>query len=592
MAREWLSMPIQWLHGPRAPNPNSTSLHISELSEQERNLLLSKFHYYYTSDWDWGLPTIEFFCAGIGLIIVCSAIFRIRGRRARTMRSNSVTHAVPGLLDRLTAAARYTVAQQYRVPLFGWYSPPLGAIIVIAGIFTFLMGFMLSVRPYYWSNPLMGHSPPIATRTGWISLGIMPFMFAFSTKVNWVGLLTETSHEKLQVFHRWTALFMYITSLVHTFPFIVARIRDGTMEVNWRTGNFYWTGVAALVPQTWLIFMSWGIVRNRYYEFFKKMHMIAGVLFMMFLFVHVNGQLYSWDYFLATFAIYFSAFFIRNLKTLYNGFALPASLQTLPDGMLKLNVTTPARVKWAPGQHFIIRFLHLGIHAFSSHPFTVASIASRDGEQSDLELVFAAQGGITKRLKDVVAGKPSKAFKVWIDGPYGGPPVSVSQYDRVYLMAGGSGVAFTLALLRDLTQRARKGELKCTHVEFILAVKKSETLLWMEDEFAGARAHGIAIQLHVTQPGHDIKREKSVDVEDDSIDDKSMEKPIAYGRPNLPAIVYQVCRTQQGTIAIAACGPASFLYDLRNAVADCQLAIADGYGRCKDLYLHTETFSW
>jgi predicted ferric reductase len=145
---------------------------------------------------------------------------------------------------------------------------------------------------------------------------------------------------------------------------------------------------------------------------------------------------------LATCGIYFSAFFFRIFKTWYNGVGLPAYLQTLPDGLLKLEITVPPRVKWTPGQHFIIRFLNLGIHAFSSHPFTVTSIANKESGDNKLQVIFAAQGGITRRLKDVVNGRPSKAFKVWVDGPYGGPPVSMSQYDHVYLMAGGSGESY------------------------------------------------------------------------------------------------------------------------------------------------------
>jgi hypothetical protein len=40
-----------------------------------------------------------------------------------------------------------------------------------------------------------------------------------------------------------------VTSLVHTFPFIVMNIREGMMRMSWATSSFYWTGVAALVPQ-------------------------------------------------------------------------------------------------------------------------------------------------------------------------------------------------------------------------------------------------------------------------------------------------------------------------------------------------------
>ena len=36
---------------------------------------------------------------------------------------------------------------------------------------------------------------------------------------------------------------------MHTFPFIVQNIRMGEMTEKWESSNYYWTGVAALVPQ-------------------------------------------------------------------------------------------------------------------------------------------------------------------------------------------------------------------------------------------------------------------------------------------------------------------------------------------------------
>jgi hypothetical protein len=90
-----------------------------------------------------------------------------------------------------------------------------------------MSALMLGKRPYYWPNLAMGHSMPIATRSGWIAIAIMPFMMyvelgfavsilqptdlqlsALSTKINYIALLTGTSHEKLQVFHRWLAVIM------------------------------------------------------------------------------------------------------------------------------------------------------------------------------------------------------------------------------------------------------------------------------------------------------------------------------------------------------------------------------------------------
>jgi hypothetical protein len=47
-----------------------------------------------------------------------------------------------------------------------------------------------------------------------------------------------------------------ILALVHTIPFIISDIKTGTMVEQWKEDVFIWTGVAALVPQAWLCFMS------------------------------------------------------------------------------------------------------------------------------------------------------------------------------------------------------------------------------------------------------------------------------------------------------------------------------------------------
>ncbi|KAK7449815.1 hypothetical protein VKT23_013291 [Stygiomarasmius scandens] len=512
----------------------------------------------------------------------------------RAQQSKSISVSSSSFLDRVTAGFRYTIATQYRINVFGWYSPPLAAVIAVTGMFIFVMSLMLAVRPYYWPKMSYGHSMPIATRSGWISIAIMPFMIAFSTKVNWVGLLTATSHEKLQVFHHWSAAIMYVTSLVHTFPFIIMSIRQGEMELNWSTDTYYWTGVVALVPQTWLVFASWGVLRNKYYETFKKLHFIAAAIFMIFLFLHCDFRLTSWDYFWATLAIYMLAFLARIIRTVYNSsFGLPASVEALPDGMLRTIVKVPARVKWTPGQHIFVRFVSPGIHAFSSHPFTIASIPS---ETRELELVFGVQGGITKALDGLIRGKASKAMKIWIDGPYGGVPgKNLGGYDHVYLLAGGSGVTFTLSILMDLVQQAKASELKCGHIEFILAVKSNDSMSWLEERLATAREAGFTVIVHVTREepafGKGSRNDVKIPSSDDSVEDVGSFNT-ACGRPNIPNIIRGACRTNAGTMAVAACGPDSFLYDVRNSVADCQLAIADGYGRCKDLFLHTENYSW
>jgi hypothetical protein len=85
---------------------------------------------------------------------------------------------------------------------------------------------------------------------------------ATATKTNWITLLTGVSHEKLQVFHRWTSYAFFLLALMHTFPFIVYHIRFHDMVMQVEMGTlFYWTGIVALVFQAWLTFASHSVIR-------------------------------------------------------------------------------------------------------------------------------------------------------------------------------------------------------------------------------------------------------------------------------------------------------------------------------------------
>ncbi|KAJ6463186.1 FAD-binding domain-containing protein [Mycena vulgaris] len=566
----WLRHPVLW-HSSRVPS----GYNYAAMTDEQKLLIVARWHNWYSADWDYGQTTLAFFCAAI---LASTIVNRCAWFRARSEVSKKGSPS-PGLVDKLAAAFRYTAARQFRLRATNWYAPPLAAILGVAGMLVFLMALMLAVRPFYWPSDEMGHSPPIATRAGWISIAIMPFMIAFATKVNFVGLLTGTSHEKLQVFHRWSAVLMWITSLVHTFPFIINNIRMGSMMSSYKTSPWYWTGIAALVPQTYLVALSWGVFRNPYYEIFKKLHFIASGIFMAALFIHVNFRLTSWDYFWATAAIYGLAWLSRVVRTLYTtGLGLPATVESVGPNLVKLTVRTPARFTWAPGQHVFVRILGLGAHALTSHPFTVSSLRASGA----VELVLRVHGGLTRALAARAAAAPAGwATRVVLDGPYGGLHVPLAAYERVYLLAGGTGATFTLPLFADLTAQLKVGGVVCQRIEFVIAVPDRDTYEWMEPAVAAAAAQlppaAVGLRVHFT-------RAKSTKGSDVSVD-------VVHGRPILGDIVREA-HASAGKVAIVACGPDAFLYDVRNAVADAQLVVADGFGQCKDLFLHTETYSW
>ncbi|KAH8818584.1 ferric reductase NAD binding domain-containing protein [Flagelloscypha sp. PMI_526] len=580
------------LHSSRVPS----GYNFSAMSVEEKALLFSKWHFWYQADWDYGLTTIYFFCAAIGVLAIYQYGTLWRSSRKSTAKSAS-------LVDRVVAGTRYLSSRQYRVQRLGWYSPSVGVLCMVGAMWTFTMALTFAVRPLYWPNMEMGHSPPLATRSGWISIAIMPFMIAFATKVNPVSIVTAISHEKLQVFHRWSATIMYITSLLHTFPFIINSIQMKEMESQWFKTNWYWTGVAALIPQTWLIFMSWGIIRNPYYEFFKKMHFVASILFMVFLFIHCSFRLSSWDYFIATGILYASSWLYRYGRMFLWSSGFAATVESLPDEMVRVTVKVPSRFKWSPGQHVFVRFIGggVGIHALTSHPFSISNIPESVEGSRDLEIVFRAYSGVTRRLYDVASGKPSVSTRVILDGPYGGVHLSLRSFDKVFLIAGGSGATMIVSLLSDLVQGFRSG-MYCKHVEFILAVRTNDSPAWIKQTLASAVAaaehHKLVIHVHVTRvdkASDDILAAEAIHGKDASSiasSEEAVEGEVKTGRPALVPIIREAARSTTGRLAMAACGPDSLLYDVRNTVAECNLDLMDGFSTLKEIYLHTEHYSW
>lgn len=70
------------------------------------------------------------------------------------------------------------------------------------------------------------------------------------------------------------------------------------------------------------------------------------------------------------------------------------------------------------------------------------------------------------------------------------------------------------------------------------------------------------------------------------------DQEVASGRPALPEIIHEAVTKSSGRIAIVACGPNSFMYDVRRAVAKAQLTILDGFGNVNEIFLHSENYRY
>ena len=116
-------------------------------------------------------------------------------------------------------------------------------------------------------------------------------------------------------------------------------------------------------------------------------------------------------------------------------------------------------MNWTAGQHAYIILPSVSTLPIEAHPFTIASIPHsingdglEDEESSEKEVVFLIRGysGFTGRLREHASVKSKPAsVPAYIDGPYGIPP-DLKSYSTCILIAGGSGISYTLPLLYDI----------------------------------------------------------------------------------------------------------------------------------------------
>ncbi|TVY80331.1 Ferric/cupric reductase transmembrane component [Lachnellula suecica] len=573
------------------------------------------FHwrYWYISDWVYGHATVYFMCAIIFVFTVPHLLSKIwrASRRDNPLKGNKTW-------ERALAGTRFLGYRTVYLPGLNWYSPAVGVMLLGSAGAIYFFSLMLGPKPYYWHNTTefkFGSSPPIATRSGWMSLGLLPFVMIASSKVNWITVLTGISHEKLQIFHRWTSWMMFILALVHTFPFIIVHIQAGDMMLQWRTSLEYWTGAAALIPQAWLNVMSIGPIRNRFYETFKGTHYLAIIFFLFFFLIHCDFTLTSVDYFIVTLTLYLPTLAYGLVRTAtHTNPPHTASFTLLEDGTLQISIPSP--IIWSPGQHVFLRFWNLGIHTLSTHPFTICSSPG----SGVMQFYVKPASGFTAHMAKLAGS--GERIPVTIDGPYGDALTAqkLGEKNKAVLVAGGSGAAYLLPLLETLVREPKAG---ANEVKVVIAVRHHSSAGWLMNAIEGilsVQKEGgakVTMELHVTDEmpanatSEAVIRDSAssssssadviqvTDVEKKATSTKtrtysaSSQKGIQVvegkGRPNLKALI-KASASGEG-VGVVACGPASMILDVKNACAEAQKSIIAGKVG-GELWLHTETFSW
>ncbi|KAJ5580845.1 hypothetical protein N7450_007146 [Penicillium hetheringtonii] len=608
----WLDQPVM-LHSSREDK--------CKLSAAQCAYRNYRWRYWYEADHVYALNTVYFLCAVIGVFTISNILVRFAPEWLKRTRIWRTT----------TSASRYLAYRGYRLPALRYWAPSLGVILLGLAGAVFFLAMTLGPQPYYWPKDAnYGSSPPIATRAGWMALALLPFILALSVKANMISAITGIPPEKLQVFHHWTSYAMFVLALIHTFPFIIFHIQKGDMVKEWKTNIVYWTGIPALLSQTYLTVMSLPSIRNRFYEFFKATHLFAALIFVVFFFLHCDFRLSSWDYFIASGALYLLLITAHIRTYLMHGLHT-ATLELLPSGLVR--VAVPTNVKWTPGQHVFVRFITSDLHLLTAHPFTISSVCKdTDPNGRDSELIFyiKPRQGVTARLAALARQRPGCKKKIFIEGPYGGVSAHhLARFDTILVIAGGSGGGFSLAMvdealrLTSLTKQGKSFPQGHRSLQVIFATRDTAMADWYVEEIESRLTHSTelladsvygyetSVSVHITSPPLTSQSMATVDSGRGSMSDERKKMPVEStttgmfslnvhrdARPDIPGLIARTAGVsrlqtahegQRKRIGVLVCGPASMLHDTRNATALAQARALDG--DVEEIYLHSEPFA-
>ncbi|UKZ82761.1 hypothetical protein TrVFT333_010557 [Trichoderma virens FT-333] len=572
--------------------------------------------------------------------LVQSCVLRMRLRRSARNRSGPAKSA--NLLTQSIATATALLRepsylQMTPVSASTWLKvPPLGHVYVIAAYLAFILALV------FINNNVPGaqHFQALSIRAGWLGAAQVPLLVLTSSKTSLISFLVNSSVERLNVYHRWVSRGLLLLATLHFGLQSHAWNLYGLMALEWQTDECPPTGMAAYALLLWMNLTSLAPLRLFSYKLFVVQHLLTYFGFTVAIVYHLYGTSspYSTNYIYISIALYLVGQLIRLVRMIVINIR-PSRVTLIPleGSATKIRLSSRQIKSWPAGSYarlFIPRFSLL-----QGHPATILSTPSSHG--GDLVFILRSCGSFTKRLlRAAQVEKHQPMHLTLIDGPYPSPHADFACFDTLVLVAGSTGITFTLSVLQDIAERAKMHKaLPLRSVHFIWAIKHLNWISWVSEElrtaFSVLQEAGIETlcSVHITG-GDDIARDeestggsqlkccqsKRHEKEHDSgVDEQPIpgnektlkermpqkKRPenrrtsniylsfaeVHFGRPPFRKLLERRVSQAQGETAVAVCGPFGLSVAVRLAVVKVSdnLAVDKGSG-LDGLYLHVENF--
>ncbi|KAH7266621.1 ferric reductase NAD binding domain-containing protein [Fusarium solani] len=461
----------------------------------------------------------------------------------------------------------------------------------------------------------------VASRTGWMGIANLLIAIFLSLKNTPLAILTASSYERLNILHRVAGYTTLIFVIVHSCAYAAMFGQQGLIKrLTERNEIFGMVATGSLL----VLSIAGAVLRSWWYELFYYIHVTFWIVAIITTGLHQPEPSKKVLYAAAVAGgIWFLERIVRFIRIVINSTNNTVTLMPLPNGGTRVTLAK-APLRSAPGKH---GFLWIpAVRAAETHPFTIVAT-------NPLEFIVAAHDGFTQTLHKYALQSPGIKLKASVEGPYGAFP-DASEYDKVVLMAGGSGASFTVGAALNMLEKLREEDEK--EVEFIWMIKNQTYLTWFSDHLETLRSdRRISVKVYVTRvSATEIDTEKppstansssnctfvdsdpekealprltiprlSADIEkdgfssptespaslsDDSTIEFPSEIPVMYGRPDVASLIHGAVDgvSSDKRVLVMGCGPRSLISTVRNVTAEC--ITSDGPG----VELHCEQFGW
>ncbi|KAH6889671.1 hypothetical protein B0T10DRAFT_606198 [Thelonectria olida] len=546
----------------------------------------------------------------LGLILVFSFFHWARFVAVRYRWSSS--HALRQLrgfqiaLVLIRACRSYAVRKAPGLPSFGH------VVLVAAYLMLNIALCVTNVTMAKMSNP--------AARFGWMTAANITLAVFLGLRNSPLGILTSHTYNRLNVLHRVVGYTAIAQMILHAIFYMMRFGSKHRWDVFLNRPNLEGSisGVGMLV-------LLFGLLRHRGYEAFVISHIMGSFITILFAGLHRPVWRHKIPIIMMVAAgLWIFDRLVRAVTLFSNLYKTKAALYPLPKGGIRLVVRAQLK-KFKPGTHASVWIP--GIRAMQTHPFTVVSSTA-----SGLEMVIKSHRGFTKDIYNYATLSPGSPISASVEGPYGSLP-NLEHFDRIVLIAGGSGGAFTFGLANTLLSNLEPGSPRL--VDFFWSVRSKENLTWFARSLDDLSSYpsNIRVALHVTElpnittpyrdysPGSStpaliaagdflpqigqggtveslhrlvldssLAWQRNTPLRSEEFDSIHLDAKfnIKYERLRVREAVYDVVQSMgiNQRVLIAACGPQSMMNDVMAAAGKC--ISSDG----PSVEVHCENFEW